>query len=658
MNKMLWIMMQNKEKAELVKTKYLIDLVKKQEIIGFGEIDASNYDPFFKGDNCFWVLISESTDFFRIISDIISKIRSPLILRLKDMYYNFNMIGSYDILPIESIKNVVADEWKLIIEENDYEKNLDSLFNDSLYDSEQINKNWENDVANNDYFSFEKSENENSCASKGGCENCNCSQGSESISGEMFESISLDLANKFESLDSSKLCDQCFSANCSCEKMICQNCNINPCICNEKDNQKSSECNPEMCGSCSGCDWDVDIEIDEIQKTNDLSHHFECPCEDNEKVIEEFVTKTIKSDDNSFVMQDFTIEDKFSVMDDKKEIKEANEDIFEDSLTSNQIVIDSHQFDLNEILGSDVNSISENEILSNNDDSIANNWFDFGESDSENFDEFSIVGEEVINDNIDEYESSKLDNIDEYVERLVKEYEEKIANGTNVYNDDNYYEPILLNEDGTILTYNNQNDHLQQAQQYEEENNTFHFSNDSMPKFDDNYYVEEHGSGQKHEDVYYDDFVYENNEFNYIDESVVRDENNTSNDNYLNEYKVVDENNNEEYVAFDEYLNSSNNPNNFNTTDDSLEINEYNTDYNENTNINPYEDYTPQNDNVVKFHYEETQTKIKEKHRDISSDLKTFLLELQKEKDRLKRKREEIQKNNRKARELLSKSRY
>ena len=53
MNKILWIMTNSVNNCTKLQNKYAINLLNDEKIIGYGSIEASNYDEFFNTDSCF-----------------------------------------------------------------------------------------------------------------------------------------------------------------------------------------------------------------------------------------------------------------------------------------------------------------------------------------------------------------------------------------------------------------------------------------------------------------------------------------------------------------------------------------------------------------------------------------------------------------------------
>lgn len=307
MNKILWIMTKDKDSCLSLQNKFAIDLLKKEEIIAYGNVDHSNYDIFFHGDNCFWLLVKEDSDFLEILESMSKKGHSPLIARISDVYYCFDANGTrYDDgkwtelqaqefvnsdWNFSDILNTATDYHEVVSDE--YSKNIDSIFKDEnelnkINNQDPIIDNWKNDINLDNQENLEKDDiEEEGC---GRCSDCSCGKAD---SEEEFEikpwdvnddSEILDINNNEnlfcekcdcnpclcvgdvaldetieEPLDANDLCEKCFSSNCKCEPE------------HEEISQEilsESGCSSDMCSSCTGCNWDID---DEDEMTNSIN---------------------------------------------------------------------------------------------------------------------------------------------------------------------------------------------------------------------------------------------------------------------------------------------------------------------------------------------------------------------------------------------------
>lgn len=388
MNKILWIMTKNKEESLSLQNRLVIELLKKGEIIAYGNIDASNHDDFFNDDNSFWILVNENSDFLDILEFLSTKGNAPIISRIDNIFYCFDSNGiRYDdgnwtkneaLQIIDNnwdFTNILnsSENFKSSIE-GSYAQKLDKIFVDETEDEkinsfDPIKNDWLNQINLDSEFVEDKKDNKK----PGGCgsDNCACKRNEQINNGNQNNQLSADDdedyfgfgineinnelcetcdcnpclcetdTNSSNILSIDRLCENCFSSNCSCDVNESSNLSAND---SRNENQMESSCLSKSCESCTGCNWDVDSDLDDFVSDNNNSHHFSCVCEDecendcqqesiseNNKndFMDEFV---INKQQNSVLFSDNSVEQKLDI-----ENKIADNDI-NNSCTNNQII--------------------------------------------------------------------------------------------------------------------------------------------------------------------------------------------------------------------------------------------------------------------------------------------------------------------------------
>lgn len=401
MNKMLWIMTQNKEDCTHVQNKVVVELLKKQEIIGYGLAETSNYDHFFNGDNCFWMLLDENQDYLNCLKQISQKASVPILGRFNNIYYFFDAYGfqqdNGNWLE-ENAKNFVEQNWDLfriskksngLISFGDYYEQLDDLFDKNIIEEDLYSKEWkieDNDIKNS-ISDFDSSLLNLDLLNKT-IDESNNNLEIDWDNNAIKNSVSIDDKNNNDFILDNLFVDNvvnekkyCGSENCKCkvkdenlEQTLCDKCFQKNCVCTDDEKESDFdfvtaldtkfECSPENCESCTGCNWDFDESDNNFyQDSEDMSHHFECvcegkedcACEKNNDFMDEFVI--FKKDEDSSNVEhehreidnDAIVEhDNFDIISDNVAIVEPNINIFsknENDLKDKNHAKEIHVFD-------------------------------------------------------------------------------------------------------------------------------------------------------------------------------------------------------------------------------------------------------------------------------------------------------------------------
>ncbi|RXY97125.1 hypothetical protein D8X55_01465 [Malacoplasma penetrans] len=222
-------------------------------------------------------------------------------------------------------------------------------------------------------FSNNDSESEENCCSTDGSCACSEVENDDSCCGDSCcseEENSNEFEEEYKSyldlLDANDDEESCENCNCSSSSDEL-NLEFLDFSSSEDKKEDSSCCDEDMCSTCDGCSWDFDSDFDhnEILKTqinnsnqedfgyveyveednktddNDLSHHFECVCED--KVMEETqnistINKEVDFTDNEEIKETESIS---TLFDEVNEMK-ANEEIFNKDDEKNELNFDDN----------------------------------------------------------------------------------------------------------------------------------------------------------------------------------------------------------------------------------------------------------------------------------------------------------------------------
>ena len=689
MNKILWIMTQNKENAEYLQSRFASELLKKQEIIGYGSIDSSNYDEFFNDENSFWLLINKDFDFIKLLKDFSTKGHVSLLARINENFYCFDMDGNRydDSWKISEAKQFIESNWNfesICHSFKNYEDKIDQIFISNIAKKPVVEKEENVDVnldlklediefiknitkpeSSMDFVSMIKksepvvetkleenkveiSEHSNpNCQCKDcKCDPCECSNEVEVVQESKCGRPDCKCEQEKASKSDDSLCEKCFSSNCSCEQeiAICSECNINPCMCDKKESFfGTSQCSQDNCSSCTGCDWDWSEEDDKYFDEN-FSHHFSCPCEDkndckcesNKEFMNEFVVETISNkNDDELIEQEFKPETEFVIVEDNVKKEEPNETVF----------FDEDMYSALERIDNDFKKISNIQDDLNNDFiSISDKYSDDSSVHLNN--EATKTNEEVIfwneNESFELVTEAKINDF---------ELEDSDVKDAKVLEEKELVEFITEYE-----PKNTSNDDLVSISA-----NTFETTNVTN--------LEPVVSNDVKEDVF--KFDYEKEKTTIVDSPIVTiDFQDSFDEKNLNEFSTNDFVNNSDYVNFDEYVeltqeNNIEKPNIEFVDNFSVDNNDEITSFDDLTNnVENIEEEIVYVENCVENNepalYEEAKPIINtsreklESDKNISKNLKRFLIELQKEKERLRRKKEELEKRNKKARILLA----
>lgn len=727
MNKILWIMTKNKDYCEVLQSRFAIDLLSKQEIIAYGTTDPSNYDEFFVNENSFWMLVDENFDFLKTLKTLSSEGMVDLIARINGFYYCFDSTGKrYDdgTWKDSEAKQFIESNWDFTLivapDYDSYEANLDQLFVDdnaldSKFDDMEFIKNITKPEGKDasDFFVEEKQqtneEQPSVCDSydvmSNKCENefCYCEENNfENFDIEAFrkemENFQPELAScgsnscgsescpcKYESneinLSHVDLCDKCFSTNCSCEQPICENCNVNPCICKNLKFE-SGECSPEDCSSCTGCQWDFTEEDDK-----ELSHHFDCVCEDktnDEDFFNDFVVETVSNKGESFDFQTFEKVEPFNVNEDNTEIFTANTDQLDISefnaenkldianvsteINDNDVNLDLEAIDLAHDITKTPIVTTENFIPLEFSTELANDVSNdnyFKEFDNGFFEPLQMPWkqtQQAATFELDDVDNSDVNLIDadQFYQMVENSYEQESSNNLLIQ-DDGFVNKVedrdfIIKSDDVVERFTHESESPYQVDlpivTIDYVGNQYESSEGEWPKneisdLDNSDYVnfDEYLQTQPENDVNYEIIDDSGNNITYQYDETLTD--NTVTFDY--DETLVDEVARYEYdeslneVHYDTNMIAGNNQ--YEIADDLQQMNYENEVYVEEPINQPIE-------NEYKINIDTSWGRLVEE-KNISKNLKKYLIELQKEKERLKRKKEEIQKRNKKARQLI-----
>lgn len=679
MNKILWIMTNSVNNCIKLQNKYAINLLNDEKIIGYGSIEASNYDEFFNTDSCFWMIVSDEYDVVSTLKDFSIKSHSPIIARLNSQFFCFNENGEKiddNNWTIIEAKKILETNWDLdsFVNSNksqndtsnsndEFEKRIDEIFvpenNFSGIITENDDKN--NELSINEFKidgeSFDSSIGENFCA-KCLSKDCTCENNNIDLS-KIFENniVENDLPSKsFNSIE-----DEIFEMNKSFENKndskitissdlepislnsLLDNYEINEGLNNDfQENLNSSKNEKPIFDFDSQEDFEFE---DEFQ-----SHHFDCVCSDKDD-LEQFKVEQ-KPDLES-------ISDKCKC--DPCKCDPCKCDPCEcDNKFDNEALNNKNNIHWT---SDDINFINENKNIFENEDNQPN----FKTINSENFDSFD---NEFVSTS-DNYENNQLPDKDKqnrFVEIVeinngdetseMYELEDSdiinidIVNSSQINNElytyeknkDIYeYESPIYSYEGTkenIIISNNLENATEESVFLENEKQTINLPNVTINLISEN--IDSTFDEEINEEIN----LLQDDKFDIYEETHI----NVSDHNHFEECiiptDVVNDEKKEEYVDFDDYI----------VGEQEIDINRFKTEIESENNTNNEEEIYEPEISVEPFNLSQEEDKEIYHEKDgkyISRDIKEFLLELQREKERLRKKREEIQKRSKRARMII-----